>query len=150
MNFTFYSRKTLHYITILFSLIIPKIYGEDLKISSSFNKIELKEALKKVSIDYQAPVIYPSDISGNNILIECNNCALDSLLSLLLLNSNYDWEKINNQYVVFERGKKTYSIYGKIYDYKSKETIPFANVYIPSLNEGSISDEQGIFSLNNI
>ena len=150
MNFTFYSRKTIHYITILFSLIIPKIYGEDLKISSSFNKIELKEALKKVSIDYQAPVIYPSDISGNNILIECNNCALDSLLSLLLLNSNYDWEKINNQYVVFEREKKTYSIYGKIYDYKSKETIPFANVYIPSLNEGSISDEQGIFSLTNI
>ena len=107
MNFTFYSRKTIHYITILFSLIILKIYGEDLKISSSFNKIELKEALKKVSIDYQAPVIYPSDISGNNILIECNNCALDSLLSLLLLNSNYDWEKINNQYVVFEREKKT-------------------------------------------
>ena len=27
----------------------------------------MKEALKKVSIDYQAPVIYPSDISGNNI-----------------------------------------------------------------------------------
>ena len=150
MNFTFYSRKTIHYIIILFFLIIPKICAEDLKISSSFNKIELEEALQKVSIDYQAPVIYPSDISGNNISIECNNCELDSLLSLLLFNSNYDWEKINNQYVIFERKKETYSLYGKIYDYKSRETIPFANVYMPSLDVGSISDEQGIFSLTNI
>ena len=150
MNFTFVSRKTIHYIIISFSLIIPKISGEDLKISSSFNKIELKEALQKVSIDYQAPVIYPSDISRNNISIDCNNCELDSLLSLLLLNSDYDWEKINNQYVIFEREIKSYNLYGKIYDYKSKETIPFANVYIPSVGVGSISDDQGIFSLTNI
>ena len=150
MNFTFYSRKTIQYIIILFSLIIPKISGEDLKISSSFNKIELQEALQRVSIDYQAPIIYQSDISKHTVSIECNNCELDSLLSLLLLNSDYDWEKINNQYVIFEIEKKTYSLHGKIYDYKSREAIPFANVYIPSLGVGSISDDQGIFSLPNI
>ena len=150
MNLTSYSRKTIQYIIILFLLIIPKISGEDLKISSSFNKIDLKEALQKASIAYQAPVIYPSDISENNISVECNNCELDSLLSLLLLDSDYGWEKIDNQYAIFEREKKTYNLYGKIYDYKSMGTIPFANVYIPSLGVGSISDEQGIFSLTNI
>ena len=150
MNLTSYSRKTIQYIIILFLLIIPKISGEDLKISSSFNKIDLKEALQKASIAYQAAVIYPSNISENNISVECNNCELDSLLSLLLLDSDYDWEKIDNQYAIFEREKKTYNLYGKIYDYKSMGTIPFANVYIPSLGVGSISDEQGIFSLTNI
>jgi ferric enterobactin receptor len=124
--------------------------GEDLKISSTFNKAELKEALQKLSVDYQASIIYPSDISIYTISIECKNCELDSLLSLLLLKTAYDWEKINNQYIIFEIEKKTYSLSGKIYDYKSNETIPFANVYIPSLNIGSISDDQGIFSLTNI
>ena len=124
--------------------------GEDLKISSVFNKAELKEALQKLSVDYQASIIYPSDISIHTISIECKNCELDSLLSLLLLKTTYDWEKINNQYIIFEIEKKTYSLSGKIYDYKSNETIPFANVYIPSLNIGSISDDQGIFSLTNI
>ena len=124
--------------------------GEDLKISSIFNKAELKEALQKLSVDYQASIIYPSDISIYTISIECKNCELDSLLSLLLLKTTYDWEKINNQYIIFEIEKKTYSLSGKIYDYKSNETIPFANVYIPSLNIGSISDDQGIFSLTNI
>ena len=124
--------------------------GEDLKISSIFNKAELKEALQKLSVDYQASIIYPSDISIHTISIECKNCELDSLLSLLLLKTTYDWEKINNQYIIFEIEKKTYSLSGKIYDYKSNETIPFANVYIPSLNIGSISDDQGIFSLTNI
>ena len=124
--------------------------GEDLKISSVFNKAELKEALQKLSVDYQASIIYPSDISIHTISIECKNCELDSLLSLLLLKTAYDWEKINNQYIIFEIEKKTYSLSGKIYDYKSNETIPFANVYIPSLNIGSISDDQGIFSLTNI
>ena len=124
--------------------------GEDLKISSTFNKAELKEALQKLSVDYQASIIYPSDISIHTISIECKNCELDSLLSLLLLKTTYDWEKINNQYIIFEIEKKTYSLSGKIYDYKSNETIPFANVYIPSLNIGSISDDQGIFSLTNI
>ena len=126
------------------------MFGEDLKISSIFNKAELKEALQKLSVDYQASIIYPSDISIHTISIECKNCELDSLLSLLLLKTTYDWEKINNQYIIFEIEKKTYSLSGKIYDYKSNETIPFANVYIPSLNIGSISDEQGIFSLTNI
>ena len=106
MNLTSYSRKTIQYIIILFLLIIPKISGEDLKISSSFNKIDLKEALQNASIAYQAPIIYPSDISENNISVECNNCELDSLLSLLLLDSDYDWEKIDNQYAIFEREKK--------------------------------------------
>ena len=124
--------------------------GEDLKISSVFNKAELKEALQKLSVDYQASIIYPSDISIYTISTECKNCELDSLLSLLLLKTTYDWEKINNQYIIFEIEKKTYSLSGKIYDYKSNETIPFANVYIPSLNIGSISDDQGIFSLTNI
>ena len=126
------------------------MFGEDLKISSIFNKAELKEALQKLSVDYQASIIYPSDISIHTISIECKNCELDSLLSLLLLKTTYDWEKINNQYIIFEIEKKTYSLSGKIYDYKSNETIPFANVYIPSLNIGSISDDQGIFSLTNI
>jgi ferric enterobactin receptor len=126
------------------------MFGEDLKISSIFNKAELKEALQKLSVDYQASIIYPSDISIHTISIECKNCELDSLLSLLLLKTAYDWEKINNQYIIFEIEKKTYSLSGKIYDYKSNETIPFANVYIPSLNIGSISDDQGIFSLTNI
>ena len=134
----------------MFSLTIPKISGEDLKISSAFNNIDLQEALQRVSIDYQAPIIYQSDISKHTVSIECNNCELDSLLSLLLLNSDYDWEKINNQYVIFEIEKKPYSLYGKIYDYKSREAIPFANVYIPSLGVGSISDDQGIFSLPSI
>ena len=124
--------------------------GEDLKIPFTFNQIDLKEALQKLIVDYQAPIIYPSDIFKETISIDCKNCELDSLLSLLLLKTDYDWKKINNQYVIFGLEKTSYSLSGKIYDFKSNETIPFANVYIPSLNIGSISDDQGIFSLTNI
>ena len=37
-----------------------------------------------------------------------------------------------------------------MYDKKSNETIPYANIYIPYLNIGTASDDEGFFSLSNI
>ncbi|HMC00436.1 MAG TPA: TonB-dependent receptor [Flavobacteriaceae bacterium] len=42
------------------------------------------------------------------------------------------------------------SIQGQIKDASSNESIAFANIYFPQLEKGTISDENGLFTINNI
>ena len=82
--------------------------------------------------------------------MECNECNVESILEIILANTDYSWEKIGDQYTIFEITRIEFSLTGKVHDKNSNETIPYANIYIPSLDIGTISDDEGVYSLSKI
>ena len=143
-------KQTQHLLAFLLYLSISFINGQTQSISFSYNKSSLKKGIQQLVDDYQLSLIYPSNLEDKEISAKCNNCELDSALTLLLYNTNYSWEKINEQYTIYRIDSGPYAITGQIIDNVSNETIPYANVYVPSLDMGTISNNEGIFSLSGI
>ena len=143
-------KQTQHLLAFLLFLSISFINGQTQSISFSYNKSSLKKGIQHLVDDYQLSLIYPSNLEDKEISAKCNNCELDSALTLLLYNTNYSWEKINEQYTIYRIDSGPYAITGQIIDNVSNETIPYANVYVPSLDMGTISNNEGIFSLSGI
>ena len=143
-------KQTQHLLAFLLFLSISFINGQTQSISFSYNKSSLKKEIQQLVDDYQLSLIYPSNLEDKEISAKCNNCELDSALTLLLYNTNYSWKKINEQYTIYRIDSGPYAITGQIIDNVTNETVPYANVYIPSLDMGTISNNEGIFSLSGI
>ena len=137
-------------IAILSLLIFSHIKSNNPQVSISYNNIAIDKALQKIVTDYEVPIIYPSKIANQYVSIDCYDCDLETVLNIILSKINYDWKKIGNQYTIFEIDDVKFNVTGRVYDKKSNETIPYANIYIPHLNIGTASDNEGFFSLSNI
>ena len=73
------------------------------------------------------------------------------LISKLLLQTELDWKKSNNQYIIILSSiNNKYSISGRVIDNITKEPIPYANIFIKSLQIGDISNQDGVFSIKDI
>ena len=138
------------YIAILSLLIFSHIKSNNPQVSISYNDIAIDKALQKIVTDYEVPIIYPSKIANQYVSIDCYDCDLETVLNIILSKIDYDWKKIGNQYTIFEIDAVKFNVTGRVYDKKSNETIPYANIYIPHLNIGTASDNEGFFSLSNI
>ena len=138
------------YIAILSLLIFSHVRSNNPQISISYNNIPIDKALQKIVTDYEVPIIYPSKIANQYVSIDCYDCDLETVLNIILSKIDYDWKKIGNQYTIYEIDAVKFNVTGRVYDKKSNETIPYANIYIPHLNIGTASDNEGFFSLSNI
>ena len=143
-------KQSNFFLFLLLFISISFLNGQSKQVSFSYNKVVLNDAIQQLIDLYQLPVIYPSKIEQQIISIECINCELDSALTILFYNTNYDWKKIDEQYTIYRINNNLYNVTGRIIDITSNETIPYANVFIPSLNIGTISNEEGIYFLPNI
>ena len=137
-------------IAILSLLIFSHIKSNNPQVSISYNDIAIDKAIQKIVTDYEVPIIYPSKIANQYVSIDCYDCDLETVLNIILSKIDYDWKKIGNQYTIFEIDAVKFNVTGRVYDKKSNETIPYANIYIPYLNIGTASDNEGFFSLSNI
>ena len=143
-------KRSNYFLYLILFLSISFLNGQSKQVSFSYNKINLQEAIQQLIDTYQLPVIYPSNLEQKKISIECDSCELDSALTLLFYNTNYDWKKIDEQYTIYKISNNLYNVTGRILDITSNETIPYANVFIPSLNIGAISNDEGIFLISDI
>ena len=150
MILTSYFRNTKLYIVIFSLLFFSNLSGNSALISIKLYDEPTDRVIQKLITDYQIPIIYPSEIIQQDISIECRECNVETILEIILANTDYGWKKIGSQYTIFEITKIEYSITGKVHDKNSNETIPYANIYIPSLDIGTISDDEGVYSLSNI
>ena len=132
-------KQTQLFLVSLILCLISSLNGEINPISIKYNKSDLKKTLKELVDTYQIPLIFPSNIKDQEISADCDNCTVDSLLTTLLFNTIYDWKKIDQQYTIYKVVTNPYTITGQVFDEVSKETIPYANVYIPSLDIGTVS-----------
>ena len=137
MILTSYFKNTKLYIVISSLLIFSNVSGNSTPISIKIKNEPIEKTIQTLITEHQIPIIYPSEIIQQNTSMECNECNVESILEIILANTDYGWEKIGDQYTIFEITRIEFSLTGKVHDKNSNETIPYANIYIPSLDIGT-------------
>ncbi len=123
------------------------LYGQE-KITFNFEKTEVSSALNYLIVRHDLIIVYPDDIDEYTESSTCKNCDGEEALSSVLEGTSLSFEKFGDQFVVyFEKTKTIFSLYGQSIDRESGEPISYANVHIPHLNVGDISNQNGIFSI---
>ena len=130
---------------IYFSLL--GVYGQE-KITFNFDKTDISSALDYLIDKYNLIIVYPDEMEEYTNSSSCENCDKEEALSSILKGTTLSFEKFGNQFVVyFEKAKTIFSLYGRCIDRESGEPISYANIHIPHLNIGDISNQNGIFSI---
>ena len=144
-NLKYYSKP-------FFWLFGAVIYSQSLNITYNYDKISLQAAVYDLIDRYQLLIIFPDELNDEqSISATCNECSTDEALSFLLMQTDLTWKTSGNQYTIFKPSNpRKFSLVGCIVEKKTGETIPNANIFIPSLDIGVISNADGMFSLTGI
>ena len=120
-------------------------------ISFQFHNTPLKNALKQLIDDHGVSIVFPDDIVNTPISAQCKSCTEEEAVGAILYTSNLVWKQTGNQFTVFNPITPfRFSVSGRALDKETGEPIPFANVFIPELMIGDISQNDGSFSILNI
>jgi len=120
-------------------------------ISFQFLNKPLKTALKELIDDHGVSIIFPDDIVNTPISAQCKSCTQEEAVGAILYTSNLVWKQTGNQFTVFNPITPfRFAVSGRALDKETGEPIPFANVFIPELMIGDISQNDGSFSILNI
>jgi hypothetical protein len=120
-------------------------------ISFQFLNRPLKTALKELIDDHGVSIIFPDDIVNTPISAQCKSCTQEEAVGAILYTSNLVWKQTGNQFTVFNPITPfRFAVSGRALDKETGEPIPFANVFIPELMIGDISQNDGSFSILNI
>lgn len=121
-------------------------------ISFDYQDISMKSALMSLLEQHEIPIIFSDDTPDTLISASCNQCSDDEAISAILSSaSSITWKKNMSQYIVMKDSRSyIFAISGRVIDHGTGGPIPFANVFIPSLDIGDISNRDGIFSIPNI
>jgi hypothetical protein len=120
-------------------------------ISFQFQNTPLKNALKQLIDDHGVSIVFPDDIVNTPISAKCKSCTQKEAVVAVLSTSNLVWKQTGNQFTVFNPITPfRFAVSGRALDKETGEPIPFANVFIPELMIGDISQNDGSFSILNI
>ena len=134
-------------ITPILYFCLLGLYGQE-KITFNFEKKEISSVLNYLIVQHDLLIVYPDDIDEYTDSSSCENCKGEEALSSILKGTSLTFEKFGNQFVVyFKKAKTIFSLYGQSIDGESGEPISYANIHIPYLNIGDISNQNGIFSI---
>lgn len=142
----------IKYFRIIFLLVInvSEIQGQE-EITFDFKDIKISSALDYLIKSHDLIIIYPDNIKERSKSISCKSCSGENAIASILKDTNFSYKKLRNQYVVYFNNQKiSFSLYGRSIDKTTGEAIPYANIYIPEINAGDISNQDGIFSIPNI
>ncbi|MFL3007082.1 MAG: TonB-dependent receptor [Candidatus Neomarinimicrobiota bacterium] len=139
-------KKYFRIIPVL-SFFLFGLHGQE-KITYSFEKTEVSSVINYLIAQHDLIIVYPDDIDDHKISSTCENCNGEEALSSILKGTTLSFEKFGDQFVVyFEKRETIFSLYGQSIDGESGEPISYANIHIPHLNVGDISNQNGIFSI---
>ena len=135
---------------ISLGLLCP-LFAQD-GISFDYKNISIKSALMLLLEQHDIPIIFSDDTPDTLVSASCNGCSdVEAVSTILSSFSSITWKKNKSQFIVM-RSLRPYmfAVSGAVIDHETGEPIPFANVFIPSLDVGDISNRDGIFSIPNI
>ena len=137
-------------LTYILTLFHSSIFSKE-KINFEFENTSIKDALQILINKYNTPLIFQDSIPNKIINSTCRECTKEDALSKILKDTNLLWTKSNLQYIVYKsRHSMEFFISGRIVDKETEEIIPYANIFLPSLEIGAISNPNGFFSISNI
>ena len=128
----------------------PAFSIENSGIFFQFNNQPLTTVLDTLIENYNISVVYQDNYLENvNVTAQCDNCSPEEALAVLLDQSELEWSKKNNQYIIVtERGwDDPYNITGYLIDEQTGEFIHHANISIQNTYTGTVSNENGFFNI---
>ena len=142
-------KKYFRAVPVLYFFLIG-LYGQE-KITFSLKKTKVSSALNYLIDKHGLIIVYPDNMDEYTQSSTCENCDVKEAISTVLEGTGLSFEKFGNQFVVyFEKAKTIFSLYGRCIDKESGEPISYANVHIPNLNLGNVSNQNGIFSIHRV
>ena len=135
--------------TFIFTSFHGFIFSQG-KIDFEFENTSIRDALEHLIDSYDVPLVFQDSIPKKIINKVCNKCKIEDAISKILKDTDLLWIKSNLQYIVYKsRYPMDFFISGRIVDIETEEIIPYANIFLPSLGIGTISNPNGFFSIWN-
>ncbi|MCG6187643.1 TonB-dependent receptor [Maribellus maritimus] len=124
------------------------------KISVEYRNVTIEKILSELENHFELGFMYNKDLVdvGRKVDINMENATIDEILSELFLNENVIFHRINNQIVIspeFSVIQQQKSISGKVTDFTGFP-LPGVTVIIKGSTQGTTTDTEGKFTLNNI
>lgn len=114
----------------------------------TFHEVPVKEVLEKIEQQTGYIFSYTPSVFNSLVLktISVKEARLEQVLELLFKDSGVSWEKFG-EYIILRKKKRFFSVYGRIYDKKSRERLIGASVYDSRLHIGAASNNDGFYAL---
>ena len=141
-----------YYLLLLLYFLKPQLgLAQNDVISFTFEDKNLKLALKQLIENDNLNIIFPEEVNKTLITTSCYECSEKDALDSILHKTKYKWLRREKQYTIYESDLIiNYKLSGQVFDDKTRESIAFANVYIPKLKIGDVTEYDGTFTLPSI
>ena len=115
-----------------------------------FENAPLPEVLAYLESTYNVSFAFDAQaLSQINVTIDARDWSPQKVLDALLEQPGWAFKQQQGNYVIIPNSviePSLLDISCKLYDAKSGEALPFANIWVPSLERGTTSNVEGYFS----
>lgn len=144
----------------------PTLKAQTLDSSSSLPRfsLEMKQKSREVILDslaslYKIYISYDPVLinAGERVSVSQKQVTLDQMIAKIVDPSKVAWHLFDDQLVLYARDEQKtamvkdsmlyFTIEGKICDSRKKNPIPYCNISVGHLAMGTITNEEGLFSL---
>lgn len=148
-------KKRMSFISFIFLLLVSSsVYADSTneKITVSFSKIPLSEAIKKVEAVCNYTFFYDVDKTDlkQQVSLRANNLDIEMAVDRMLKPTGLQFEINNHQIVLLPKQVKqteaVRNVRGRVVD-ENSEPIIGANVSVKGTTNGTITDAEGRFNL---
>ena len=124
----------------------------DKRISVQFNNTPLSAAIRQISRIAQVNFSYNSSIVPRSLKVTqtYQKVSLRQVLNDLLKEASLYYREVNGNIVILEWAFSEKALKGRVVDAKTKESLPYANVFISNSTLGDATDKDGNFYMENI
>nr|WP_255419807.1 SusC/RagA family TonB-linked outer membrane protein [Parabacteroides sp. AF48-14] len=152
------SKKRISFLSFIFLLLVSSYVHADNaneKITVSFSKIPLSEAIKKIESVSGYTFFYDVDKTDlkQEVSLRVNNQEIEMAVDRMLKPTNLQFEINNRQIVLMPKQVRqaglVQNVRGRVVDENSEPVIG-ANVSVKGTVNGTITDAEGRFNLSNV
>ncbi|MFY0601725.1 MAG: TonB-dependent receptor [Cyclobacteriaceae bacterium] len=145
-----------HLILLLLSLNLSLALAVDpaLTITEDFTNTSLKEAFVLLKDKYQLKIAYSERLVKDvNINLKVKDLGIIETFEKLLEEASLTFEYISPDAIIVKKDElkdASFDLIGEVVDAESGERLPFAYLFLEPIKKTVTSNEDGLFSLNNI
>lgn len=129
-----------------------KIDIDSVLVTLDVKDVSLRDVIQQLVAQTKLQIVF-NDALVKNIKVSCSckNVSLRTALEKILENTSLTFRALKDgQVVVIKRSSKKRNIKGYIRDRKTGEALPYANITVKGLNNGTASNVNGYFVLLNV
>lgn len=135
---------------LVFFAYNPTFSQESSGIFFEYNNLPLSAVIDSLISEHELPIVYQDKYLENvRVSVECHGCSAEEAVSKILDQTPLLWIKRKNQFIIISEKElpNTYNLSGYIFDKITDEFIPNANVSVEHTYIGTVSNENGFFSI---